>query len=97
MADAEGGSEETYPGTVPLDPRFPNTNCTRYCFVMFSDYHRCIRLYNEGHEDCSYFKKAYETLCPNFWVEKFEQQVEEGTFPLPLPKKKEEGQDAEKK
>lgn len=72
--------------TVPIDPRFPNQNQSRYCFVMFADYHRCIRLYNEQHEDCKYFKNVYKTICPNFWIEKWDQQVEDGTFPYPLTK-----------
>ncbi|KAI4464063.1 exportin 1/5 [Holotrichia oblita] len=43
---------ENLPETIPIDPRFPNTNQTRYCYVMFADYHRCIQLFDAEHADC---------------------------------------------
>lgn len=70
--------------TVPNDSRFPNQNQSRYCFIMFADYQKCLKIHNEEHPDCKYFKNVYKTICPNFWIEKWEGQVEDGTFPYPL-------------
>ncbi|GMK55518.1 hypothetical protein CspeluHIS016_0205740 [Cutaneotrichosporon spelunceum] len=30
------------------------------------------------------FKRAYQSLCPNEWVAKWDDQVENGTFPASL-------------
>jgi len=67
--------------TVPFDPRFPNTNQTKHCYVSFLDYQRCIKLRGEDYAPCEYFKRAYSSLCPNAWVAKWNEQLEKGTFP----------------
>jgi cytochrome c oxidase subunit 6b len=67
--------------TVPFDPRFPNINQTKHCYVSFLDYHRCIKLRGEDHPPCEYFKRAYTSMCPNSWVSKWQEQLEKGTFP----------------
>ncbi|KAK9752555.1 Cytochrome oxidase c subunit VIb [Popillia japonica] len=86
--ESQSQEEEPLRGTIPIDPRFPNANQTRYCYVMFADYHRCIRLFNNEHPDCKYFERAYKAVCPNFWIEKWEGQISDGVFPYPLPKSK---------
>jgi len=70
--------------TAPFDPRFPNTNQTKYCFVSFLDYKRCIKLRGEDYGPCEYFKKVYTSICPNSWVAKWEGQIEEGKFPAQI-------------
>ncbi|XP_018324692.1 cytochrome c oxidase subunit 6b-2-like [Agrilus planipennis] len=72
--------------TVAPDPRWPQQNQTYACFTMFTDYHRCIRLLSEKHDTCEYFRYCYERLCPNAWVDKWCEQLQENTFPFPLPK-----------
>ncbi|KAK7086135.1 Cytochrome c oxidase subunit 6B1 [Halocaridina rubra] len=67
--------------TAPFDPRFPNQNQTRYCYQSFIDYHRCQKIKGEDYEPCSYFKKVFTSVCPNDWVEKWGEQIEEGKFP----------------
>lgn len=66
--------------TAPFDPRFPNTNQTRYCYQSYLDFHRCQKIKGEDYEPCNYFKQCFEQLCPNEWVEKWDTQLEEGTF-----------------
>ncbi|XP_053973815.1 cytochrome c oxidase subunit 6B2-like isoform X2 [Hylaeus volcanicus] len=72
---------EFKPCTAPYDPRFPNQNQTRYCYTSFLDFHRCKKRHGENYEACQYFKKCYNAMCPNAWVERWEEQLEEGTFP----------------
>lgn len=67
--------------TAPFDPRFPNTNQTRYCYQMYLDYFRCLKVKGDTYEPCQYFKRAYSSLCPNAWVAKWDDQREAGTFP----------------
>jgi len=66
--------------TAPFDPRFPNQNQTKHCYVSFLDYKRCVKLRGDDYAPCQYFKKVYTSLCPFAWVEKWETQLEEGTF-----------------
>ncbi|XP_033334008.2 uncharacterized protein LOC117224904 isoform X2 [Megalopta genalis] len=69
------------PMTAPFDPRFPNQNQTRYCYSSYLDFHRCKKRHSEEYEACKYFKKVYNAMCPNDWVEKWDEQIEQGTFP----------------
>lgn len=66
--------------TAPFDPRFPNTNQTRYCYQSYLDYHRCKKVKGEDFKPCEYFKKAYNSLCPNAWVERWDDQLDGGNF-----------------
>ncbi|KAK9732156.1 Cytochrome oxidase c subunit VIb [Popillia japonica] len=67
--------------TAPFDPRFPNTNQTRYCYQSFLDFHRCQKVKGADYKPCDYFKKAYNSLCPNAWIERWNDQLEGGNFP----------------
>lgn len=67
--------------TAPFDPRFPNTNQTRYCYQSYIDFHRCTKVKGEGAEVCKYFNRVYKSMCPNAWIEKWDTQREEGIFP----------------
>ncbi|XP_058807690.1 cytochrome c oxidase subunit 6B1 [Phymastichus coffea] len=67
--------------TAPYDPRFPNQNQTRYCYQSYVDFHRCSKVKGENFEACQYFKKCYMSLCPQAWVEKWDEQISENRFP----------------
>lgn len=68
---------------IPYDPRFPNTNQTRNCQMNYIDYHRCLKK-KEDEDYCSWYKNAYKHLCPPDWYEKWDEQREAGTFPVPI-------------
>eukprot|EP00268_Persea_americana_P062032 TRINITY_DN7914_c0_g1_i3.p1 TRINITY_DN7914_c0_g1~~TRINITY_DN7914_c0_g1_i3.p1 ORF type:complete len:146 (-),score=47.65 TRINITY_DN7914_c0_g1_i3:758-1195(-) len=70
--------------TAPADFRFPTTNQTRHCFTRYIEYHRCIAAKGEGASECEKFAKYYRSLCPAEWVERWNEQRENGTFPGPL-------------
>ncbi|XP_015595285.1 cytochrome c oxidase subunit 6B2 isoform X2 [Cephus cinctus] len=67
--------------TAPFDPRFPNQNQTRNCYQNFLDFQRCSKVRGEKYDACQYFKNVYESLCPNSWIEKWNEQIAEGRFP----------------
>lgn len=69
---------------VPYDPRFPNQNQTRNCQQNYIDYHRCLNKKNGDEVYCAWYKNAYKQLCPPEWYEKWDEQREEGTFPVRL-------------
>ncbi|KAG8660368.1 cytochrome c oxidase subunit 6b-1 [Manihot esculenta] len=70
--------------TAPADFRFPTTNQTRHCFTRYIEYHRCIAAKGEGAPECDKFAKYYRSLCPSEWIERWNEQRENGTFPGPL-------------
>ncbi|KAI0788064.1 cytochrome c oxidase subunit VIb [Fomes fomentarius] len=70
--------------TAGFDARFPNQNQTRHCFQNYTDYFKCIAARGEDYAPCKQFKRAYNSLCPNEWVTKWDEQRENGTFPASL-------------
>ncbi|KAJ1271050.1 hypothetical protein BS78_06G099300 [Paspalum vaginatum] len=70
--------------TAPADFRFPTTNQTRHCFTRYVEYHRCVAAKGEDAPECDKFAKYYRSLCPSEWVERWNEQRENGTFPGPL-------------
>lgn len=34
---------------------------------------------------CAQFEKIYKSICPYAWVDKWEEQIQEGTFSVDLP------------
>lgn len=67
-----------------FDPRFPNQQQTKNCFINFVDYQRCMKLKGKDHKDCEYFKHASDALCPQQWLEKFNEQLEADAFPVDI-------------
>ncbi|XP_027777104.1 cytochrome c oxidase subunit 6B2 [Marmota flaviventris] len=70
--------------TPPFDPRFPNQNQTRNCYQNFLDYHRCLKNTSrrgKSTEPCLYYFRVYRSLCPISWVQRWNEQIRQGTFP----------------
>ncbi|KAJ8541358.1 hypothetical protein K7X08_002174 [Anisodus acutangulus] len=89
--DETSGNEESAVGTpeikletAPADFRFPTTNQTRHCFTRYVEYHRCTAAKGEGAAECDKFAKYYRSLCPGEWIDRWNEQRENGTFPGPL-------------
>ena len=53
----------------------------RYCWQSYIDFHRCQKIKGEDFAPCEYFKKVYTSMCPIAWVEKWDEQREQGNFP----------------
>lgn len=66
--------------SCPLDPRFQNTNVTRYCFTHYIDYHRCTYLLGKEEISCDIFKNTYRRMCPNAWIDTWDKRREKGIF-----------------
>ncbi|XWS23925.1 hypothetical protein CRYUN_Cryun28dG0057500 [Craigia yunnanensis] len=87
-AEENSGDAEETPDikleTAPADFRFPTTNQTRHCFTRYIEYHRCVAAKGEGAPECDKFAKYYRALCPGEWIDRWNEQRENGTFPGPL-------------
>ncbi len=66
--------------TTPYNPYFPNQNQTKHCWVSFVDFKKCEKKLGKGADDCKKYFVAYHSLCPEQWVEKWNSQIEAGTF-----------------
>ncbi|VVC30700.1 Cytochrome c oxidase, subunit VIb [Cinara cedri] len=62
------------------DPRFQNANATRYCYTHYVDYHRCQHVLGKDEPDCEIFKKTYQRMCPNSWIDRWDGQRKKGNF-----------------
>ncbi|XP_073686786.1 cytochrome c oxidase subunit 6B1 [Garra rufa] len=70
--------------TAPFDARFPNQNQTRNCWQNYVDFYRCQKALDAKGVDtapCDWYKRVYQSLCPLSWIEKWDSQREDGTFP----------------
>lgn len=67
-----------------FDPRFPNQNQSKRCFVNFVDYKRCIKTKGEDYKGCDYFKQVTNSLCPGFWINDFNEKIENDIFPTKI-------------
>ncbi|ORX39262.1 cytochrome c oxidase subunit VIb [Kockovaella imperatae] len=83
MSDDEGKKKFVLE-TAGFDARFPNQNQTKHCWQNFVDYHKCVNARGEDFPPCKQFKKAYNSLCPVSWVEKWDEQIENDIFPASL-------------
>merc|ERR1711977_443319 len=66
--------------TAPYDSRFPTMNQARHCYTRYNEFHKCASEKGEDAEDCVFFQKAYRSMCPSIWVEKWNEEREAGTF-----------------
>ncbi|MGD7340694.1 cytochrome c oxidase subunit 6B family protein, partial [Ralstonia pseudosolanacearum] len=82
--EAEEEKPEIKLETAPADFRFPTTNQSRHCFTRYVEYHRCIAAKGDDAPECNKFAKYYRSLCPGEWVDRWNEQRENGTFPGPL-------------
>ncbi|KAI4719673.1 hypothetical protein E4T48_04133 [Aureobasidium sp. EXF-10727] len=67
-----------------FDARFPNQNQTKHCWQNYVDYHKCILAKGEDFKPCRQFFLAYRSLCPSGWAARWDDQRENGTFPMKL-------------
>ncbi|VDL73849.1 unnamed protein product [Nippostrongylus brasiliensis] len=66
---------------APYDARFPQVRKQRQCFAYYVDFHRCNELMGKDYKPCKFFQNVYKDFCPNFWIEKWDELIEEGRFP----------------
>ncbi|XP_013866794.1 cytochrome c oxidase subunit 6B1 isoform X1 [Austrofundulus limnaeus] len=69
--------------TAPFDARFPNTNQTRNCYQNYLDFHRCSKALSAKDQDpapCEWYRRVYKSICPMDWVQRWDDQLEEGSF-----------------
>ena len=66
--------------TAPLDPRFPSSNVARACYTYYNLAHRCRAEHGEGSAECQAYTKKYRSICPDEWIQRWEELREEGRW-----------------
>jgi len=67
----------------PYDVRFAQWANAGRCRQNFLDYHRCnsvMKSKGKSTYPCKYFQKVYKNMCPSQWIEKWNNNIEEGIF-----------------
>ena len=55
--------------TAPFDPRFPNVNQSKRCWINYVDFWKCAKAKgDESDPVCEQFKYAFSEICPPFLV-----------------------------
>ncbi|KAJ1698601.1 hypothetical protein LUZ63_007113 [Rhynchospora breviuscula] len=70
--------------TAPADFRFPSQNQTKHCFTRYFEYHKCLKAKGEISNECEKYAKYYRSLCPLEWIQKWNEQRDQGIFAGPL-------------
>jgi cytochrome c oxidase subunit 6b len=66
--------------TAPIDPRFSGTNASRYCFVVYNEYYKCINERGEDDFECKAKGRTYRSICPSEWLAQWNELREEGKW-----------------
>ncbi len=54
--------------SATFDPKFPNTNQARRCWVNYVDFWKCATAKSEDDSACQQAKFVYKEMCPFIWV-----------------------------
>ncbi|KAJ1674786.1 Cytochrome c oxidase subunit 6B, partial [Spiromyces aspiralis] len=75
------GPTKSIVNTAGFDPRFPNVNQTKSCWQNYVDYNKCIDVKGEDYAPCKKFLKAVQSLCPDEWVNNWNDSKDNGVNP----------------
>ncbi|EZA50567.1 Cytochrome c oxidase subunit 6B1 [Ooceraea biroi] len=73
--------EEFQLRTPGNDPRFQQQNQTQRCFVMYTDFYRCEHILGRESEACTWFKDVFTSICPNAWIQHWDDLRVTGRLP----------------
>ncbi|XP_022754185.1 cytochrome c oxidase subunit 6b-2-like [Durio zibethinus] len=83
-SDVNASASQIELKTASADFRFPTTNQTRHCLIHYIEFHRYIPSKGEESNKYEKFVKYYRSLCLDEWIERWNEQRENGTFSGPL-------------
>ncbi|CAM6051742.1 unnamed protein product [Sphagnum compactum] len=67
--------------TAPMDYRFPTTSQAKHCYTRYNEFHKCAPEKGEDAKECKKYATYYRSLCPGDWIDKWNEERENGTFP----------------
>lgn len=66
--------------TVGHNPRFPNQNQTKHCWASYVEVQKCKAEGNEDTAACKEFQAAAKSICPQHWIDRWDEQIEQQRF-----------------
>jgi len=66
--------------TSPEDARFPNTNQAQHCWTRYNEWVLCQKRAGGDASACTAARQLTVSICPNDWVENWDEQRENGNF-----------------
>ena len=67
--------------TTPRDPRFPNTNQAQHCWTRYNEWVLCLKKTGGDDDACLKQRRYALSLCPESYIENWDEQREEKCFP----------------
>ncbi|OMO77142.1 Cytochrome c oxidase, subunit VIb [Corchorus capsularis] len=55
---------------------------SRHCYESYVEYHKCIKEKGKNASQCDKFARHYRSLCPDEWIERWDEARAAGTFPI---------------
>lgn len=52
----------------------------RNCHTRYNEYLRCMAQTGDDEDKCSVFARAYRSLCPTEWIERWNEARDEGRW-----------------
>lgn len=66
---------------APYSPKFPQTNQTNYCWYAYIQHKVCLKKNDDENAiECLQARSLYRNLCPNQWIEEWDEQVANDVF-----------------
>ena len=53
----------------------------RNCWQNYVDFYRCVNLRGEDYKPCQFFHKNFIAMCPEDWVDNWDEQREASFLP----------------
>jgi cytochrome c oxidase subunit 6b len=66
--------------TTPDRVHFPATNQSHFCWQKYNEFVLCVKKNSGDDSACVAQKQAYASICPEDWVESWNEQRSAGTF-----------------
>ena len=67
--------------TTPSDNRFPTQNQMNHCWNRYNEWVLCLKESEGDSEGCAKKRQLAVSICPNVWLEKWDEGRDTGAFP----------------
>jgi cytochrome c oxidase subunit 6b len=83
IEDVKANLITTPPSTAPVNPHFPNQNQAKYCYALYTNFHKCLTENDGDEQKCFNLKRWTSDICSMDWRAQWDDLREAGAFPQP--------------
>ncbi len=67
--------------TTPFDHKFSGAqNQAFHCFNRFNEYVLCLKTTESDADKCKPLRQLAHSICPDDWINKWDEEIPKGTF-----------------